>query len=205
VQQLCAQPVGWYQVVQSYRKLRCMSMLHQRHSDFLLSASKQRTQCMFGVCCLCAVAPAADHAVRPAADSVAQRRFHSWHPTTLLPYLGSCLLLAAFAILHEALASWRVSFAKSNTPAVPHGYVAVAGSERFKEKSLLQLRVTNSLLYTANITTGGWLRQLDGCTGCEQWSFGAVLGRQQFAHSSSCHLCYQVVGTCCTPHFKERT
>lgn len=80
--------------------------------------------------------------------------FHSWHPTSLLPYLGSCLLLVGFAILHEALASWRVSFAKSNTHTAPHGYVAVAGSERFKEKSLLQLRVQNSLLYTANITTG---------------------------------------------------
>jgi hypothetical protein len=89
---------------------------------------------------------------------LAHRRFHSWHPTTLLPYLGSCLLLVAFAILHEALASWRVSFAKSNAHSAPHGYVAVAGSERFKEKSLLQLRVTNSLLYTANITTGGLLQ-----------------------------------------------
>lgn len=72
------------------------------------------------------------------------------------------MLLVGFAILHEALASWRVSFAKSNTHTAPHGYVAVAGSERFKEKSLLQLRVQNSLLYTANITTGA---QLQGWAG----------------------------------------
>jgi hypothetical protein len=138
---------------------------------------------------LCCFLLAGD-ATLPAADWVERPRFHSWHPTTLLPYLGSCLLLVAFAVLHEALASWRVSFAKNNTPAAPHGYVAVAGSERFKEKSLLQLRVTNSLLYTANITTGGSL--------CHLVAFGWLpvmeMWLQFWAGSScahsSCHIRY---------------
>lgn len=79
--------------------------------------------------------------------------FKSWHPTSLLPYMGTVLLLACFAVLHEALASWRVSFARANNPAAPQGYVAVP-SERPKERSQLRLRAINSLLYTANITTG---------------------------------------------------
>lgn len=80
--------------------------------------------------------------------------FHSWHPTTLLPYLGTIALLMAFAIAHEALASYRVSWAKYSSPAVASaaGYVPAPGGR--KQMSMLQLRLINSLLYTGNITTG---------------------------------------------------
>lgn len=80
--------------------------------------------------------------------------FHSWHPTSLLPYLGSIALLMAVAVAHEALASYRVSWSKSHSQAVAAaaGYVPVPGGR--KQASMLQLRALNSLLYTANITTG---------------------------------------------------
>lgn len=80
--------------------------------------------------------------------------FHSWHPTTLLPYLGTVALLILVAVSHEALAGYRVSWSKSHTQAVEVavGYEPVAGGR--KRSSILMLRATNSLLYTANITTG---------------------------------------------------
>lgn len=83
--------------------------------------------------------------------------FHSWHPTTLLPYLGTVALLLAVAVTHEALASYRVSWSKSHTQAVAAaaGYEPVPGGR--KRLSMLQLRAVNSLLYTANITTGYFL------------------------------------------------
>lgn len=80
--------------------------------------------------------------------------FHSWHPRTWLPYLCTLAALATFAVVHEALASYRVSWAKSHSSAVAAaaGYVAVPGGR--KAAGMLQLRAVSSLLYTANITTG---------------------------------------------------
>eukprot|EP00879_Flechtneria_rotunda_P033741 GHRR01037473.1.p1 GENE.GHRR01037473.1~~GHRR01037473.1.p1 ORF type:complete len:159 (-),score=18.22 GHRR01037473.1:510-986(-) len=80
--------------------------------------------------------------------------FRSLHPTSLVPYLGSVGLLAALALAHEALASYRVSMTKAySTAAIAQGYIPVANSQR-KEHSPLKLRAVNSLLYTANLTTG---------------------------------------------------
>lgn len=85
-----------------------------------------------------------------------------WHPTSLAPYLATCLLLVACGIGHEALASWRVSFLRASpaaAAALGQGYAALpaqhsGGGGSGSRQELLRFRVLNSCLYAANMATG---------------------------------------------------
>ncbi len=77
--------------------------------------------------------------------------FKGLHTHSLVTYLLSLAGLAGFALLHEALAAFRVTLAKASKP-VPEGYSPMP--EPATGRKVLLRRAGISGLYALNLTTG---------------------------------------------------
>lgn len=81
--------------------------------------------------------------------------FKQLHPNTWPTYIVSLLGLVAFGILHEALASYRITLAKApKTPAAVQGYSPMPDSAPINARRSAMARLGASALYASNLTTG---------------------------------------------------
>jgi copper transporter 1 len=80
--------------------------------------------------------------------------FEQWHTTDPTTYALACAGILVFGILHEALASYRVSLVRSKAGPTPAGYSAMPGEGPISDVGPTSKRAANSALYAANLATG---------------------------------------------------
>jgi copper transporter 1 len=121
----------------------------------------------------------------------------SIHTTGMLPYLGTLLLLVAFSMAHEALASYRVSFSKAHSQQQPEGgYLPMAAERGRDQRQHHRARLINSGLYAANMATS-FLLMLAVMTYNAGFFFAVVLGLGLGHFFCFKQIWHHRVDTCC--------